>query len=444
MPEPTRLLIIGGGFTGLTAAYRLSRQANLDITVVESAAELGGLAAGFPILGTTLEKAYHYLFTTDSAIIELVRELGIEDRLFWADTSIAIRLGGKTYPFTSALDLLRFEPCSFLNRLRFGFVAMYLKHRKSWRPLSGHTAQQWMTRACGEQVMRTIWTPLLKGKFHRYWDTVSMAWLWARIHTRANSRPPTGREQLGYFKGGFAEVSRKLEVEARAQGVRMHSGTRVESLDFEGPKKALLHNGEVLPFDLCLFTGPSGALARLLPARPELAGYKSKLESIEYLGAVCLVFVSDQKIGDHYWLNIHEEGAPFLLFINHTLLVGTDLYQGKHVYYIGCYHPPESPIFAIDDDLLTQQWFDYLRTIHPHFDPARVSDRRMFKLQGAQHVVDTAYGEKIPDYRTPVKDLYLANYSQIFPEDRGSNFAVREGNKIAAIIAADLAAGGPG
>ena len=438
MPEPKKLLVVGGGFTGLTAAYKLCKEDNLDITIVESAQELGGLAAGFPILGTTLEKAYHYLFTTDSEIVALVRELGLEDRLFWADTTIAIRLDGKTYPFTSALDLLRFAPCSWLNRLRFGFVALYLKHRKNGHTLVRYTAQEWMTRACGEQVMKTIWTPLLKGKFHRYWDSVSMAWLWARINTRANSRPPTGREQLGYFKGGFAEVTRKLESELRRNRVNILAGTRVERLEFEGQKRAQLSNGESLQFDLCLFTGPSGSLASLLPARSELEDYKHKLRSIEYLGAVCLVFVSDQEVGDHYWLNIHEEGAPFLLFINHTHLVGTDLYKGKHVYYIGCYHPPESPIFAKDDRELAKEWFDYLRTIYPHFDPARVSEQHVFKLKGAQHVVDTDYEEKIPDYRTPIKDVFLANYSQIFPEDRGSNFAVREGLKIARILQEEL------
>jgi len=167
MPKTEKLLVVGGGFTGLTAAYKLCNETDLEITLVESARELGGLAAGFPILGTTLEKAYHYLFTTDSEIVDLVRELGLEDRLFWADTTIAIRLGGKIYPFTSALDVLRFEPCGWVNRLRFGFVALYLKYKKNGRALTGHTAHDWMTRACGEQVMRTIWTPLLKGKFHR-------------------------------------------------------------------------------------------------------------------------------------------------------------------------------------------------------------------------------------------------------------------------------------
>jgi protoporphyrinogen oxidase len=434
MSKTRKLLIVGGGFTGLTAAYRLRNETDLEMTIVESSNELGGLAAGFPILGTTLEKAYHYLFTTDSEIIALVRELGLQDRLFWADTTIGIYLGGKVHPFTSPAEILSYAPCNVVSRLRFALVALYLKYKRDGRSLTRHTAQQWMLRACGQQVMDTIWTPLLKGKFHRYWNTVSMAWLWARINTRANSRPTAGREQLGYFKGGFAQVTHQLVAELKSSGVRVVPSTRVTQLQFGSHKHALLANGEAVGFDVCLFTGPSNTLAQLLPAGSELQAYKSQLQSIEYLGAVCLVFVSDQAVGEHYWLNIHESDAPFLLFINHTKLVGVDLYQGKHVYYIGCYHPPESEIFQQDEKELVEQWFAYLKTIYPHFEPARVSEHHLFKMKGAQHVVDTGYADKIPDYATPIPGLFLANYSQIFPEDRGSNFAVREGNKVAQLL----------
>ena len=150
--------------------------------------------------------------------------------------------------------------------------------------------------------MRTIWTPLLKGKFDRYWDSVSMAWLWARIHTRANSRPPGGaREKLGYFRGGFAEVVRKLEAELNRRGTNLITRTKVERLIFERQRRALLADGRSLPFDLCLFTGPSKALPKLLAPDVLPDDYRRQLESVVYLGAICLIFVSDQSIADQYW-----------------------------------------------------------------------------------------------------------------------------------------------
>jgi protoporphyrinogen oxidase len=435
MARTRNILIIGGGFTGLTAAWKLSRDPDLSITLVESAGQLGGLAAGFPLLGTNLEMTYHHLFLTDRAILDLIRDLGLGDRLMWCESSVGVYLDGRIHPFTSPLDVLRFKPCSMAGRIRFGLMALYLQKKRNWRGLAGQSAADWLTRACGKDVMRTIWTPLLKGKFDRYWDSVSMAWLWARIHTRANSRPPGGgRERLGYLRGGFAEIVRKLETELSQRRVRILTGQAVRQLTFDSGRRAQLEDGRVIDFDACLFTGSSPALARLLPAGSVPDEYRRRLESIAYLGAICLVFVSDQSVADQYWLNIHEPDAPFLLFIQHTRLVGTGLYQGKHVYYIGSYQPTDSPLFGRSDEALAGLWFDYLRRIYPRFDPGRISERHVFKFKAAQHVADTRYQEKIPDYATPVPGLFLANFSQIFPEDRGTNFAVREGLKVADLI----------
>jgi hypothetical protein len=75
-----------------------------------------------------------------------------------------------------------------------------------------------------------------------------------------------------------------------------------------------------------------------------------------------------------------------------------------------------------------------LKKIHPQFDAQQIIEKHLFKLKHAQHIVDTNYESKIPDYRTPLTGLFLANFSQIYPEDRGTNYAVREGNKIAGMV----------
>jgi len=430
MPDAKKILIIGGGFTGLTAAFRLAQTGNYTITLVEKADRLGGLAAGFPLAGTSLEKTYHYLFTTDDDIIRLVHELGLQDRLFWSDTSNAIYLNGRLHPFTTPLDVLRFSPCRLVDRLRLGFLILHLQKRKNWRPFLKSTALAWVKKSGGTAVA-AIWEPLLKGKFGRHYDAVSMAWLWARIHSRANSRRH-GREQLGYFRGGFESVTRALESELRRRGVKIQTGVAVEK--FLPAERVAVCNGETVPFDFCLFTGPSAAFAKLLPAQDSLKEYAARLRSIEYLGAICLVFTSPQNLGDYYWVNVNEPGAPFLVFINHTRLVGANLYGGKHVYYIGAYLPPDGKLFSLPDEGLAKLWFGYLPKMFPDFDAARVAERHVFRFPAAQHIVDTDYEAKIPAGQTPLPGVFLANFSQIFPEDRGTNFAVREGEKIAALI----------
>ena len=72
MSAPKQILIVGGGLTGLTAALRLAADENNAVTLVEKSDQLGGLAGGFPLQGTSLEKTYHHLFLTDTAILDLV------------------------------------------------------------------------------------------------------------------------------------------------------------------------------------------------------------------------------------------------------------------------------------------------------------------------------------------------------------------------------------
>ena len=426
-----KTLIIGGGFTGLTTALRLAQAGGFEITVVEKASELGGLAAGFNIAGTSLEKTYHYLFTTDDHVVRLAQELGLAEKLFWADTSNAIFLNGQLHPFTKPLDVLKFSPCSFLGRLRLGFSILYLQRCKNWRKFIPVTALAWMRKYAGASAVETIWEPLLKGKFGAHHDSVSMAWLWARIHSRANSRRD-GREQLGYFRGGFESVTCALEKELRRLGVTIRTGVSVEKL--LPAERAAVINGEKYAYDFCVFTGPSPAFARLLPADESLNDYAAQLRSIGYLGAVCLVFTSAQDLGDFYWVNINEPDAPFLVFINHSRLVGKELYGGKNVYYLGAYLPPDGKIYNLPDAELTKLWFSYLPKLFPNFDAAKVEEKHIFRFNAAQHIVDTDYEAKIPDFKTPLPGVFLSNFSQIFPEDRGTNFAVRDGEKIARLI----------
>jgi len=437
MSSPAKILIVGGGFTGLTAAYRLAQQENHEITLIESSGQLGGLAAGFELAGTSLEKTYHHLFLSDDTILKLVEELGLQKSLMWCDSSVGIFRDGKVHPFKTPKDLLRFAPCSLVGRVRTGATAFYLKHRHTWQGLLEHRAYEWMARACGPSAMNSIWTPLLKGKFGDKYQDVSMAWLWSRLHMRTNSRTPGG-EKLGYFRGGFNVVVAALEAELRRRNVKIQTGAVVQKILPDN--RVAIINGQETSYDYCIFTGSSSAFASLLPAGDEFNAYARKLSSIGYLGAVCLVFTSDQNLGDIYWVNVNEAGAPFLVFIQHTNFVSPEFYRGKHVYYIGAYLPPDGKIYSLSDDELTKLWFGYLPKLYPQFDPKHVDEKFIFRFRAAQHIVDTQYDQKIPEYKTPLPGVYLSNFSQIFPEDRGTNFAVREGEKVAAMVQEELKA----
>lgn len=427
-----RIAIVGGGLTGLTAAYRLSKEGH-EIVLFEGNSELGGLASGLKIEGNSIEKTYHHIFKTDIDIIELVKELGLEEKLKWFESSVAIYYDGQIYPFKTPGDLLRFKPLKFLNRLRAGLVTFYLQKKKKWAKFETQTAYDWMRRKSGEQVTKVIWEPLLRGKFQDYFDKVSMAWLWARIHTRANSRKGLGKELLGYFEGGFEIISNKLEEGIKANGGIIWTSTRIDKCHNISEDKVLLQfvdNNEIVAevFDKAIFTVPNHIFSTICDLNTDTE------KEIDYIGAVCAVFSSSQDLSQFYWHNINDLNSPFLVFLDHTRLTPKEWYQGQSIYYIGAYVPHTHIYFSQTDDEIFKIWFEQVKKLFPDFSEELIREKYLFRLKYAQHIVTTNYSQKKPDYKTSLNNVYLANFSQIYPEDRGTNFAVREGNKIADLV----------
>ncbi len=442
IPKPEKIAVVGGGIMGLSAAYYLKKE-GVDVDIFEGAAQIGGLVSGFELEGASLEKTYHHIFKTDKSIIELFEELKIDDKLNWYDSSVGIIYSGSVYSLSSPVDLLKFKPLSFLGRVRLGIIFVLLKYIKNWRLFVNITAFSWTRRYSGSEVFKIIWEPLLRGKFHRYSDKVSMAWLWARIHVRLNSRKTSTVEQLGYPMEGFEVLIKAMKKYLKNNDVNINTNSLLTSIkngksdtvEIETIKK------RKYKYDKVLFTGPSYVFAKLLDGNKysdSQRAYIKRLKSVEYIGAICVVFTMDQKIGEKYWYNMHDSDAPFLVFINHTNLVGKDSYNGRNVYYMGTYLPHDSEVFAMREEEIYDKWFEYLGRVFREFDLDSVKSKFLFKMKNAQHIVDLGYEDKMVDKKTPFSGVYFCNFSQIFPEDRGLNYSVREGRALAEEVILDL------
>lgn len=384
-----KIAVIGAGLTGLVAGYRLSQKGHL-VTIYEKGSDIGGLMGGFAIGKTSLEKAYHHIFTTDKYIIDLTKELGLVDKLEWYPEKTSLYYDGTVYPFMGALDLLKFKPLSLISKIRLGIVKILLEKDNNWEKYADQLAYYWMKKWCGEEGYKVIWEPLLRGKFHEKYKEVSMAWLWARIHTRGNSG------KLGYFKGGFRVIAEEL-----AKRIKNNKGKIVLNHEVD-------HQKIVKEFDRVIYTGAA--------------------KEIDYLGAVCLVFTSKQSLSNHYWHNINDKNSPFLAFIQHTNLVDKKQYGNKNVYYMGVYVPHDHKNFTEKDGKIMEEWFDYLKNVFPEFDKKMIDEKWLWKFKNAQHIVTKNY--QVPPRKITEK-IFQSNFAQIYPEDRGTNFAVREGERVA-------------
>ena len=436
-----RVGIIGGGVAGLAAAYHLTKEGHFA-EVFEVAPFLGGQASTFDVFGGQLERGYHHLFVSDTEISDLIQELGLGGKLAWLKSTVGFYHGGKIWDFASPMDLLRFKPLPFLDRIRVGFWTFILQKTKSYSKFEGVTARDWLSKRMGRRGYEVIWEPLLRGKFGEFYDKIGMTWIWNKVTLRVASRKGAGQvEHLGYPMGSFGEVIEVLAERIAQQGGVVHTSASVTQIvDADGSATAMevqLEGGETerREYDAIIATTPSYVFTRLAPAMPP--EYQSKLEDVDYLSAVLMVLVMDRPFTNKYWMNIADPNMPFVALIEHTNLIDKELYGGKHILYISNYPSRDNELYQMSGDELMDLFVPHLQKINPDFERSWVIEYHHHRVDGAQPIVGVNYGAGIPDHRTPLQGLYLANTTQIYPEDRGTNYSVRMGRQVAQMVMDD-------
>lgn len=432
MAQPLRIGVIGAGILGLTAAYRFV-QAGARVAVIEREADVGGLVASFEIGGTHLERFYHHLFRSDRDIQDLIAEVGLADQLVWPRPKVSSLYGGRIYGFDSATDVLRFSPLPLLDRLRLGLGAAYLKLERDHRRLEGQTAASWIRRWMGQNAFEVFWGPLLRAKFGELADSIAMPWFWSRVHLRS--------QRLGYLRGGFYRLYRRLADLITAAGGQIQLETEVRSIHSDANRVTVATSAGDETFDLLLVTTPTRVFTRLAQGLPD--EYRARYEWGTAYGAHSVILGLSRRLMDRtYWLNIHDPGYPFLTVVEHTNYMPPSDYGGLHVVYLGNYLPMSDPLYRRPDDEVLRDFFAALRRINPEFSESWVVESHVFKAPFAQPIVTVDYRDHIPPHHTPLRGVYLANMFQVYPEDRGQNYSVRMANRVAVqMLAAGSAPG---
>ncbi|MCO5215103.1 MAG: NAD(P)/FAD-dependent oxidoreductase [Thermomicrobiales bacterium] len=426
--------VIGGGYAGLTAALRLA-QAGHNVTVWERGA-FGGQAATIPLGDTRIEIFYHHLFQSDTHIQALAEELGIGDKLMWLPSDVSYFADGKLLPLNGAVDLLKLDIIPIWDRLRVGMVTAWLQIQKDWMKYEGVTAHEWLTKALGKNAYEKTLGAQLKAKFGSYYDRVSMVWFWGKIWLRTKSRRnPLEQEKLGYFNGSFQVVADALVQACRDAGVTMKDQVGITSLDQIDSGWAVSTDTGCENVDLVLATTPSTIFQRLVKGLPE--DYQARLNALDYEGAIVTLLELDHSITDTYWMNIADPTMPFTAVIEHTNFFGPENYGGKHLVYLSKYVEQDHPYFGLSDDEIMTEYLPHLKKLNSSFSEEWISKRWIFRERAAQPITPLHYSQKIPDLKTPLDNLWLANTTQIYPEDRGTNYAVRLGEEVAKRILAE-------
>ncbi len=429
--------MLGGGALGLAAALRLAQQGR-QVTLIEREPQLGGLAAGFSVGPSSLEKFYHHVFRTDTTIVRFVEEAGLAHRLVWGQPDTSVLWNGRVASLDSAVDVLRFPFLPFVDRVRLGAAMAFLKAVPDERPFAGQTAAAWIKRYMGDAVYRVQWGPLLRGKFAERADEIAMSWFWSRVHERTSS--------LGYLRGGFQQLYDALGQRIVAAGGAVHTGTAATAIRVEdGSVVVKTDRLGAQCFDRLLVTLPTRLFTRLAQGLPE--SFVQRYPGPDHYGAHVAILALDRRLLDGvYWLNVNEPGFPFLALVEHTSFLPPEDYGGRHLVYLGNYLPMDHPLFQLADADVLAQFLPAIRRIRADFEPGWVTESWVFKAPYAQPIVTTDYLDRLPPHRTPLPGVYLANMAHVYPQDRGQNYSLRLGERMARMIVADPAgtAGSPG
>ena len=416
-----KIAIIGAGIGGMAAAWDFMR-AGHEVTVFEAGAQTGGLAAGFkkPEWDWSVEQFYHHWFQSDAEMLGLISELGLREKVIFPRPKTVVYYKEEFYPLDSPLAALTFPGFNLLDIARFGFVTVYLRYLAAWKPLEKYTADAWIRKYYGEKLYKMQFEPMLQGKFGPFYKDVNMAWFWARFKTRTS--------RLGTFEGGFQAFSDQFAEILRQKGANLRLNTPVARIDplSGGRVQVVLKNEEVLKFDKALVTVGPGLMARMAPGLPE--NYLQGLLNLKSMGAVVMVLALRQQLSEkgYYWFNLPKQaGYPFLALVEHTNFVSKEHFNGDHIIYCGDYLTLDHEHFNLSKEELLDKFLPSFQRINPKFQADWVKDSWLFKSTYAQPVPLLNHSQNIPDIRTPIPGLYFASMSQVYPWDRGTNFAVQ-------------------
>ena len=434
MSDKQKMAVIGAGFAGLSVAWDLVH-AGHDVTVFESASQAGGLASGFkePHWDWSVEHFYHHWFEGDKALRGLIDELGFSDRLIYPKPVSVMYHKGRFYPFDSILSALKYPGLGFgINKIRFGLVGVYLRLTKNWQAFEKTTTEAWMRKWAGNKVFESMWKPMLDGKFGENWaDKVNMAWMWARLHVRST--------RLGSFVGGFQAFSDGFVEKLKELGVTFRFDTRVTRIARaeDGMMQLAVQDGAPESFDKVLSTLSPAVMAHMAPDLPR--DYLAGLLNLKSMGAVVMTLAIKHPLSPegYYWYNIPKQaGYPFLSLVEHTNFLKPEYFGGEHILYIGDYLEADHPNFEKTDEELKAEFLPHLRKINPAFSEDWVRKVWVTKTKYAQPVPLLNHSKNIPTIQTPIEGLYFASMSQVYPWDRGTNFAIEIGRKAAKLMMA--------
>lgn len=405
--------IIGGGILGMTLALRLA-QKGYKVTILESSSKMGGMTGTIEMDGVTWDKFYHVILTSDLNTREIIKEIGLEDKLKWVETKTGFFSDGKLYSMSNIFEFLKFPPINLVGKFRLGLTIITASLIQNWKRMEGITVEKWLMRWSGKIVFEKIWLPLLRAKLGESYKVTSASFIWTIIQRMyAARRSGLKKEMFGYVSGGYEKINMAYEKKLLNLGVSIKVNSTARNVSFGKSERILVETstGDSYEFDKVISTLPSDISVDIAPllTKEEIEIHKA----IKYLGIVCPSVLLKLPISKFYVTNITDNWPPFTGIIEMTALVDPEEFGNRSLVYLPKYVEPENDLFNKSETEIREYFLNPLFKMYPDLSEKDIihlniaSARRVFALP-TMH-----YSKKLPSVKTSLDGYYIVNSAQI-------------------------------
>ena len=418
-----RVGVIGGGLMGLALAERIA-SAEHTVVAFERARQVGGLTTWHDFGSFVWDRFYHVILPSDASLLAFLRRIGLGPRLRWQQTQTGYYVDGRSYPFNSGLDFLRFPPLGLWSKFRLAATILYCSRLRDWRRLERETVEAFLVRTSGRTTFEKFWKPLLLAKLGEEYRRVSAVFIWTYIRRLFSARDSAAqREQLGYVSGGYRTVFSRL-----LERIQLASGEVRTGVDVEGVRAAPAGGLEVCTaagverFDKVIFTGPVDAMRRVVD--PGLVAVPAT-QDVEYLGVICMALVSREPLIPYYVLNIADAAVPFTGMIGMTNVVHPDETSGRHLTYLPKYVLSGDAQLQVPDEEVRNSFLQGVRRMLPCFDTSTIEAIHVNRAARVQPLQVVGYSDRVQAPRTLHRDFYVVNTAQFVNSTLNNNEVIR-------------------
>ena len=424
-PNQTRYAVAGGGMLGLTLAMRMAKQGH-DVTLIEAAPSLGGLASVWNIGDIEFDRHYHVTLLSDSRLRNLVSEIGLEDKMRWIETKTGFYTDDKLYSMSNTKEFLQFPPLTLIEKLRLGGTIFYASKISNWKRLEKIPVAKWLQRWSGKGTFKKIWEPLLKAKLGESYKITSAAFIWAHISRMYKARR-TGlkKEMFGYVQGGYRTIINRLIEVLNEQGVTIKTSSPIQSIRKQDDGQfEVKYAGQDRAdhFDKVIMTTPNSILSRVCDDLNE--DEKQRFDSVDYLGIVCASVLLKKGLSPYYVTNITDDWVPMTAVIEMTTIVDPEELGGKSLVYLPKYVPSDHELFDKSDEEIEESFLSALDRMYPDFSRDDVIDFKLSRVRSVMAIPTLKYSEVLPPMKSSVEGLYVVNSSYILKGNLNVNESI--------------------